>query len=200
MRKPGWLLVLAIAGCAGAPVRSTPSVPVRTGDVHDFDFLAGAWNVHNRTLKAKPPSGGPDEWVEFSSTACESLHIGGVVMTEEMQFPTKGYSAMAIRTFDVTKRQWSIYWIESRGGVLLPPVAGGFSGDQGEFFGSDEMYGRPALFRFLWTRLGDDRARWEQGFTFDGHTWTTTWVMEFARADGAECPGTTGLTVRDRPR
>lgn len=163
-------------------------VPVRTGDVHDFDFLAGSWKVHNRTLKAGGAGG--DAWVEYPATTCMTFHLGGVVNVDEYQFPTKGYSAMALRIFDLEKRQWSIYWIEGRAGVLLPPVTGGFDGDRGEFYGEDEIGGRPAIFRFVWTKLGADRARWEQAYSPDGQEWTVNWTMDFTRTGGAGCART----------
>lgn len=181
-----------IAACATACTRTpspTPSglrVPERTGDVHDFDFLAGAWTVHNRTLK--PNSDGADAWLEFPSTTCMTLHLGGVMNVEEVQFPTRGYSASALRIFDREKRQWAIYWVESKVGKLLPPVWGGFDGDRGEFYGEDEMAGERVLFRFLWTKLGADRARWEQAYSPDGLAWKVNWVMEFTRRSAADCP------------
>jgi len=41
--------------------------------------------------------------------------------------------------------------------------------------------------RFLWERLGPDRARWSQDFALAGAAgapdgpWETNWVMEFSR-------------------
>ncbi len=37
-----------------------------TSSSHDFDYLAGNWNIRNRTLKE--PLAGSDEWVEFDAT------------------------------------------------------------------------------------------------------------------------------------
>ncbi|MCE9576880.1 MAG: hypothetical protein K8W52_27285 [Deltaproteobacteria bacterium] len=92
---------------------------IPTGDVHDFDFLAGSWNVLNRRL-----------------TEC------GVGCTT---------------------------W-------------GEFVGDHGEFYGDDEDGGRPVRVRFRWSRLGPDRAHWEQAFSPDGEAWETNWTMDFTRA------------------
>lgn len=194
MRISGlWLPVIAVctAACgapksrAGADSSLASRMPVRTGGVHDFDFLAGAWTVRNRTLKTGSGRGG---WVEFAATTCMRRHLGGVVNVDEFQFPGKGYSAMALRVFHLERRQWSIYWIESRAGVLLPPVMGGFEGARGEFYGEDELAGRRVIFRFVWTRLGADRARWEQAYSPDGQQWTLVWVMDFTRTDEAGCP------------
>ena len=100
-----------------------------------------------------------------------------------MRFPTKGFSGMSIRAFDNKERRWSIYWLDGSQGVLFPPVRGGFSGERGEFFGEDVDDGRPVKVRFVWTRLGPHRARWEQAFSPDGSVWESNWVMEFTRAD-----------------
>ena len=168
-----WLDTALLAACAGAPPRL--ELPVRTGSVHDFDFLAGAWTIDNRTLA---PDG---SWTTFASSSVLRPELGGVANVDVYDFPTRGYTAMALRIFDLATRQWAIYWIESRAGILLPPVHGGFDGDRGEFYGRDTVAGRPVIYRYLWTRLGPDRARWEQAFTEDGLAWTANWVMEFTR-------------------
>jgi hypothetical protein len=199
-----WLCAIACStACAAGPARSVADssaaairVPVRTGDVHDFDFLAGAWTVRSRALR--PGADGRLGWVTDAAATCMSIHLGGVVNVDEYQFPSRGYSAMALRVFHLEKRQWSIYWIESRAGQLLPPVMGGFQGARGEFYGMDDMGGRPALFRFVWTRLDEKRARWEQAYSRDGKQWTINWVMDFTRARGTECPRS-AMGVDDQP-
>jgi hypothetical protein len=88
---------------------------------------------------------------------------------------------MTVRVFNLTTRQWSIYWINSRTGTLFPPVVGGFSGDRGEFYGDDEDDGVPVKVRFTWTKLGPDAARWEQAFLRNGQSWEKNWVMDLTR-------------------
>ena len=152
-------------------------LPERTGSLHDFDFLAGSWTVQNRTSKGTPDG----SWIEFPAIDRVTLHLGGVMNVHECHFPTRDYSAVTIRIFDVAKRQWSIYWIEQRTGVLLPPMRGGFEGDRGEFYGEDDYAGKRYLCRFVWTRLDPDHARWEQSYSTDGQDWEVNWVMEFTR-------------------
>ncbi len=127
---------------------------------------------------------GRDEWDTFASKARCRPHLGGVANVEEAEFD-RGFSGMALRLFDLQQRRWSIYWVDSRGGVLLPPVHGGFTGDEGVFYGEDTDGGRLVQVQFRWTRQGADRARWEQVFSLDGETWETNWVMEFTRTHGA---------------
>jgi hypothetical protein len=150
-----------------------------TGDVHDFDFLAGDWKIANRRLKARGV--GSDDWDEFPATSHAALHLGGVANVDEIRFHTQGWSGMTVRTFNLQTRQWSIYWINSRTGALFPPVVGGFAGERGEFYGDDEDGGRPVKVRYVWTKLGTDAARWEQAFSQDGRSWETNWVMELTR-------------------
>jgi hypothetical protein len=159
------------------PVAS--SLAERTGGVHDFDFIAGEWNVVNRRLKRRGV--GSDEWDVFPATSHATLHLGGVVNVDELQFPTQGWAGMTVRSFDLAKRQWSIYWINSRTGTLFPPVHGGFHGDRGEFYGDDLDDNRPVKVRYIWTKPNKGVARWEQAFSYDGRTWETNWLMEFTR-------------------
>jgi hypothetical protein len=151
----------------------------RTGDVHDFDFIAGSWTVANRRLRVR--GAGSTEWDEFPSTCRATLALGGIANVDEVTFPTRGASGMTVRHFRLADRQWSIHWISSATGAIDPPVVGGFAGDRGEFYGEDRDGDRPVKVRFVWTRLGADAARWEQAFSYDGGPWETNWVMEFTR-------------------
>jgi hypothetical protein len=150
-----------------------------TGALHDFDFLAGDWTIGNRRLRVR--GAGSSDWDEFPATSHVALHLGGIANVDEIRFPTQGWSGMTIRTFDPETRKWSIYWVNSRTGTLFPPVAGGFAGDRGEFYGDDEDGGRPVKVRYVWTRQGKDAARWEQAFSLDGRKWETNWVMDLTR-------------------
>lgn len=150
------------------------------GDPHDFDFLAGRWNVRNRCLARRLRSS--DEWSEFPAVSLCEPRLGGGANIEQLDFPTLGFSGLTVRLFDTAARHWSIYWVNSRDGRMTPPVVGGFDGDRGEFRGHDSDDGREVEVRFVWTRLGADAARWEQAFSLDGQAWETNWIMTFSRA------------------
>ncbi len=150
------------------------------GGVHDFDFLIGSWNVLNRRLKKRFI--GSHEWDEFPATSVLETRMGGVVNIDEYLAPARGFSGTTLRVLNHQTRQWAIYWINSRNGVLSPPVFGGFHGQRGEFYGEDTDDGKAVKVRFLWTKLGANNARWEQAFSLNGETWETNWIMEFARA------------------
>jgi hypothetical protein len=154
-------------------------VALPSGSVHDFDFLAGDWRVTNRRLQQRGV--GCQLWDEFPASQSARLHLSGLVNTDEIVFHTQGWSGMTVRVFNLERRQWFIYWINSREGSLSPPVIGGFDGARGEFYGQDHDGGQPVEVRFIWTRLGADAARWEQSFCYDGRTWESNWTMQFTR-------------------
>ena len=153
--------------------------PLPTGDIRDFDFFIGSWSVAHRRLKER--LAGCDSWDEFPGTSRCEKRLGGLVNSDENVFPTKGFAGLTLRVFDPAQRRWSIYWVDSRVGVLTPPVVGGFTGDNGAFFGEDRHDGKPVTVQFRWTRLGGNAARWEQAFSLDGKDWEWNWVMEFTR-------------------
>ncbi|MBX3155965.1 MAG: hypothetical protein KF773_08195 [Deltaproteobacteria bacterium] len=156
-----------------------------TGDVHDFDAFAGAWTFTNKRLKQRGV--GSTDWDEFPAASCTTLHLGGIVNVDEVAFPTKGWSGITFRHFDLVKKQWSIYWVNSRTGAMFPPVVGGFQGKTGDFYGEDTDDGKPVKVRFHWTVLDADHLRWEQSFSYDGATWELNWMNELTRADPSGC-------------
>lgn len=178
-----------IAADADADTKS-PAVPPgystsRTGSVHDFDYFVGGWTTKQHRLKTGKD--GSKSWETFPATLCMELYLGGLVTVDEMYMPTKGRAGVTVRTFDVQKRQWSIYWISSADGVLgVPGVVGGFHGNHGEFYGDDVDNGHPIKVRYIWDKLDQDHAQWKQAFSYDNRTWQTNWIGDFVRADPAK--------------
>ncbi len=163
-----------------------PSAPgyttSRSGDAHDFDYFVGGWLTTQRRLKARGV--GSSEWEEFPATLCMTPYLGGLATVDELYMPTRNSAGLTLRTFDVHKRQWSIYWVSSVTGRLDPiPVVGGFQGNRGEFYARDEDNERPVKVRYIWDKIDHDHARWEQAFSYDDRTWETNWTADFTRAD-----------------
>jgi hypothetical protein len=191
MHRTLFLLLIACFGfiqiAASAPTgKSEATVPpgyttAGTGGSHDFDYFQGGWTTHQRRLKERGV--GSKEWEEFPATLCMSLYLGGIATVDELYFPTKGWAGLTLRTFDLQKKQWSIYWVSSSSGKLDTPVVGGFDGDHGEFYGEDQDKNRPVKVRFIWNKIDHDHARWEQAFSYDNRTWEINWTADFIRAD-----------------
>lgn len=152
-----------------------------TGNIHDFDFLAGTWSVLNRRLRQR--NVGCHDWDEFMGISTCRVSLGGVVNVDEIHFPDRGFTGFTLRALDLANGQWSIYWVNSTIGRVEPPVLGGFDGDHGLFVGDDDDQGHPVRAKFDWTRQGPTSARWEQSFSYDDErTWETNWTMEFTRS------------------
>ena len=151
-----------------------------TGAISDFDFQVGRWSVRHHARSAA--SG---EWNDFSGEVSMRKILGGSGNLEEHHW-TRGrqsYHAVGLRAFDPERRQWAIYWLDSRWpGAMGSPVVGGFEGAQGTFYSDDDVNGRPVRARYLWMVDGADACRWEQATSDDGgKSWDTSWRMAFAR-------------------
>ena len=198
-RTASTVLVLAASAVAthGAepatpapPGADAPAVPpgysaTRTGDMHDFDYFVGGWITKQHRLKARGV--GSKDWEDFSARLCMTPYLGGMATVDELYMPATGRAGLTLRTFDIEKRQWSIYWVSSTTGRLDPvPVVGGFARNRGEFYAVDEDNHRPIKVRYLWNKIDHDHARWEQAFSYDNRTWETNWTADFERADSVK--------------
>lgn len=149
--------------------------------MNDFDFLVGSWTVVNRRLRTRLT--GDDEWETFPATATSQRLFDGAGNLDEIVFPTRGMRGLTLRLFDPERKEWSLYWSNSRHGTLEPPVTGTFDVDRGDFYGDDVHEGRPIRVHYIWTGVTTGSPRWEQEFSADGgQTWESNWVMEFTRA------------------
>lgn len=161
----------------------------RAGAAQDFDFLIGAWTTQQRRLKARDI--GSTEWTEPPANRhCVVSYMDGGAVVEESRFPGNGPAGLFLYTFNVQKRQWSIYWLNGKTGQMDPPLVGGFVAGHGEFYSQDVDNGRPIKVRVIWTVADQNHARWEQAFSYDNRTWETNWISQFTRGDPtAICPG-----------
>jgi hypothetical protein len=153
--------------------------PTYVGRPHDFDFLCGRWHVVNRRLRRR--LAGCETWDTFDARHRGVSLLDGILSVDEMR--ASHMAGSAVRLLDLTQRRWSIHWVTGEGGVLLPPVHGGWCGDRGEFHGDDTDEGRPVRVRFVWQRFGRDAARWTQAFApaEAPEAWEDNWVMDFSR-------------------
>ena len=152
---------------------------------HDFDFLEGEWIISHRRLKDRLV--GATEWLEFETPFVMAQILGGLGNIDQCR--TEGepfFEGVSLRLFDKSDEKWRIYWIDSGGARLFPPVIGAFDGPDGTFRGEDTQDGKPVLVTFRWDKRDPARPVWQQAFSADrGVTWETNWFMHFRRP-GAE--------------
>ena len=148
----------------------------------DFDFLQGRWTVHHKKLTERLV--GCETWDEFDTPAAHQLILGGLgnidqCRTESGEF----FEGDSLRLFDKSSGLWRIYWVDTNGATLFPPVEGSFNGDIGLFRGRDQQDGIPVLAEFCWDKTNPEAPIWQQAFSADeGATWETNWYMYFERA------------------
>jgi hypothetical protein len=150
--------------------------PSKTSSQHDFDFLAGNWNMDNKRLKARLSNS--KEWVEYKSTSenfgsmLNGLGNMDIYRTNYNQVNNTLYEGLTVRLFNPKTRLWSLYWVDSNLGVMDPPVVGSFEGNVGTFYCKDVFQGKPILVMFQWDKTDPDNPVWAQAFSPDnGATW-----------------------------
>ena len=100
-----------------------------TDGSRDFDFFLGHWRAKNRRL-AKHFEGST-YWSTFEANHhCVPL-LDGVGNMDELRADEQGAIGMSIRFFNQATKQWSIWWVSSRDGVMQPPVIGSFKEGRG---------------------------------------------------------------------
>ena len=144
-----------------------------TSSNKDFDFLIGKWVMKNRHLNARLAN--CKEYTEFESTVENHSGLEGMgnfdVVRRQLS-DGKVYEGRTIRTFDPQTRLWRLYWIDSNGGPIDPPVVGSFNNGIGLFFAKDYQVGRPVIVVFKWDKTNAERPVWSQAFSDDnGKTW-----------------------------
>ena len=173
------LLALTAGAAPGeaAPIPSTAGAAVAEGQ-RSFDWEIGTWRSHVRVL-ADPLSESADEWLSFEGTSVVRPLMDGRanVVEFDVQGSAGRIEALNLRLYEPQADRWSLSFVNMRDGLLMPAVYGGFHDGVGEFYGDDQLDGRPIKVRFLIVRKGPDKARFEQAFSDDGgETWETNWI------------------------
>ena len=172
-------IALATAPFAWSQVASSDS-PSGDGQ-HDFDFLIGTWHMHLKRLVH--PMSGSHEWIELDgTTVCRTLFDGRAEI-EEMNVDSADkkthIQGMALRLYNPSSKQWSIWWANAKDGVMSPPpVVGEFKNGRGEFYDQDVFNGRAVFTRFVWSGTSKS-PHFEQSMSADGgKTWDLWWITD----------------------
>lgn len=97
-------------------------------------------------------------------------------------FHAEGRYGLSVRLYRPAEREWTVYWVDGRDGVLRAPVRGAWRDGRCFLTGRDEDHGRAVLASYAWSGVSDEGGHWEQAFSVDdGRTWETNWVMDFRR-------------------
>lgn len=126
-----------------------------------------------------PLSESPDEWLQFTGTSTVRPLSDRRANVVELAAsgPAGRIDGLNLRLYEPQAQRWSLTFVNMRDGLLTPAVYGSFRDGVGEFYGDDQLGGRPIKVRFLIVRVGQNEARFEQAFSADGGTtWETNWI------------------------
>jgi hypothetical protein len=164
---------------------STKETAERDGQ-HDFDFEVGSWKIH---LKRRlHPLTGSNTWVDFDGTSVTRKLWGGRADIEEFETDGAGghIEGLTLRTYNPQSHQWSLYWANSKDGLIVPAQVGEFKNGRGEFYGQDTLNGKLIYIRFIWSKTDSSMPHFEQSFSDDGgKTWEVNWITDQTRVDEA---------------
>ena len=170
------------------PVLAAADVKPRTiepRDGHkDFDWIHGRWTLWVKRLKE--PLKGSTEWIELKGTSTVRPVLGGYGNVDEFEAegPSGKISALTVRLYSPTSRQWSIYWGNVKKGTFDVPTVGEFKDGRGEFYDQEVYEGRNILVRYIWSNITPKSAHFEQAFSADGgKTWEVNWVSDITRVE-----------------
>lgn len=139
---------------------------------HDFDFLAGRWNLHNKRLKTRLDN--CNEWFEFVAEVDNRILLNGLANLDVSRTSYTGtsYETISLRLFNPDTRLWNLYWVDGKTGTMDPPVTGSFDGNIGIFYSKITFNDVPVLVMFKWDKTDPDKPEWSQAYsTDDGKTW-----------------------------
>jgi hypothetical protein len=163
---------------------SVQRTPTDHDGQHGFDFEIGTWKIHLKHLLH--PLTGSTTWVEFDGTSVTRTVWDGRAELEEFETdsPAAGHiEGLTLRLYNPQTHQWSLYWANSKAGIIgVPPNVGEFKNGRGEFFSQDTLNGRTILTRYVWSDITSDSAHFEQSFSDDGgKTWEVNWISNVTR-------------------
>lgn len=158
--------------------------PSKHSSSHDFDFLEGDWNLHNKRLKARLAS--CTSWSEFKSTVKNRKLLNGIANRDISRTLHEGISreSLSLRLFNPQTRLWSLYWVDGQTGAMDPPVTGSFEGSIGIFYGKNIFNDIPVLVMYKWNKTDPDKPEWRQAYSIDnGKTWEWNSISMSQRDD-----------------
>jgi hypothetical protein len=190
-------LILVLGVCCSAPrapaASSTPRANAQRDGQHDFDFIFGRWKVH---LKRKVAG----TWMESDGYGIYRKIWGGRANINEFFAENSGghVEGLTLRTYNPETRQWSLYWANSRDGILSSAQVGRFNHGQGEFYEMDNSDGSNTLVRYVWSKITPMSVHFEQAFSEDGgKSWDVNWISDMTRLGEVEEATTSGAGTLD---
>ena len=132
---------------------SPPAASAQHNGQDDFDFLFGRWKVH---LKRKVP--GTDRWTDSDGYGNYRKIWGGRANINEFfsESPNEHLEGLTLRTYNPVTHLWSVYWANSRDGILSSAQVGKSGARPGRILcaGQLRQQGHPGALRLVQDHTG----------------------------------------------
>jgi hypothetical protein len=148
----------------------------------DFDFNFGTWKTHIKRIL--DPFSGTGQSMELNGTVTVRKVWDGRAQLEEIEAdgPNGHWEGMTLFLYNPEARQWSQSFVNSKSGVLNPPLIGAFKDGRGELFASDSYKDRSILVRAVWSDIKPDSHHFEESYSNDGgKSWAPAFIAELTR-------------------
>jgi hypothetical protein len=158
-----------------------PPKEARDGQ-HDFDFNFGTWRTHIKRIL--DPLSGSAKAIELNGTVTVRKVWDGRAQLEEIEAdgPNGHWEGMTLFLYNPQAHQWSQSFVNSKSGVLTPPLIGAFKDGRGELFASDMLNERSILVRAVWSDITPDSHHFEESYSTDGgKTWSAAFIATLTR-------------------
>ena len=176
------LSTIAATAQSPTPRAASPSEPAIRDGQHDFDFTIGAWKTHITRLQK--PLSGSTTWIKMEGTKTERTIWNGRAHLEEIEAdgPNGHWEGLTLFLYNPQAHQWSQSFVNSKVGVLTPPLIGAFKDGRGELFAADTVDHRSILVRGVWSDITPDSHHFEESYSNDGgKTWVPAFIANLTR-------------------
>lgn len=149
---------------------------------HDFDFHFGVWRTHIRRIL--DPLSGSAKSMELNGTVSVRKVWDGRAQLEEIEAegPNGHWEGLTLFLYNPTAHQWSQTFVDSKSGVLAPPMIGAFKDGRGELLSQDTFRDRSILVRGVWSDIKPDSYHYEESYSDDGgKTWAPAFIANLTR-------------------
>jgi hypothetical protein len=180
------ILAAAISSMLALPANASgegaqPQGSGRDGQ-HDFDFNIGVWKTHIRRILN--PLSGSTNAIELNGTVIVRKVWDGCAQLEEIETegPNGHWEGLTLFLYNPESHQWSQSFVNSKIGVLSPPLIGAFKDARAELFSEDTLDGRSILVRGVWSDIKPNSHHFEESYSDDGgKTWAPAFIASLTR-------------------
>jgi hypothetical protein len=174
--------ILPTLPAAAADEPAQPSKALARDGQHDFDFNIGVWKTHIK--RVLDPLSGSAKSVELNGTVTVRKVWDGRAQLEEIETegPNGHWEGLTLFLYNPLAHQWSQSFVNSKVGVLTPPLIGAFKDGRGELFAADTVNDRSILVRGVWSDITPNSHHFEESYSDDGgKTWAPAFIANLTR-------------------